>query len=160
LAATGAALIQLYQRDIAPRVQPLVVEGEYFTEIGGVKVTGIVDLIDAEGRVIDTKTAAKSPSGIQPDHRLQLISYDLLAPESRGLVRIDTLVKSKTVKIVSQSGEIGPGDVLYAERMYSMAQDAIRDGIFYPRRASNLCSRKYCAYWRRCEGEFGGEVKA
>ena len=31
-------------------------------------------------------------------------------------------------------------------------------GEVLPRRSSNLCSRKHCAYWRECRDDYGGEV--
>ena len=36
--------------------------------IAGVRVQGIVDLLDTEGRIIGCKTAARRPAGITPDH--------------------------------------------------------------------------------------------
>jgi hypothetical protein len=59
---------------------------------------------------------------------------------------------------VQQSCEIGAEERRYAERLYPMVQEAMRDGIYPPRRASPLCSRRYCGYWRECEREFGGHV--
>ena len=44
------------------------------------------------------------------------------------------------------------------ERMYPLVQQAIRTGLFLPNRSNYMCSRKYCAFWRACQNEFGGEV--
>ena len=44
------------------------------------------------------------------------------------------------------------------QKLYPAVQQAIRAGLFLPNRSSNLCSRKYCSFWRRCEREFGGKV--
>ena len=54
--------------------------------------------------------------------------------------------------------EIAPAPVQYAESIYPAAQEAMRDGLYLPRRTSRLCSCKYCPYWQRCEREFGGQV--
>ena len=67
--------------------------------------------------------------------------------------------KNPVIQLVQQSIEIGPEDVQYAESMYPMVQEAMRDGVFYPRRHSNICSRRYCSFWRACEKQFGGKVK-
>ncbi len=112
-----------------------------------------------QGAVIDLKTASRKPPGISADYRLQLTTYDLLCPQSRGVGRLDVMVKTKTIRLVHQTTEIGPDDVQFVESIYPMVQEAIRDGLFYPRRTSRLCSRKYCAFWRACEKEFGGTVE-
>jgi len=49
-------------------------------------------------------------------------------------------------------------DVAETERMYPLVQSAIRADVFLPNRGSKFCSRKYCAFWRACQNEFGGEV--
>ena len=155
----GAALVDHYMREAAPAIQPAAVELPVAGEIAGVQVRGFIDLVEADGRIVDLKTAAKRPAGINPGYKFQLTTYDLLCPQSRGQARLDTLVKTKTVQLIQQSTEIGPSDVRYAEAVYPMVQDAIRDGIFYPRRESNLCSRRNCPFWRECEKEYGGEVE-
>lgn len=161
LADTGAAMVVAYMGQLAPTVQPAFVELPVAGAIGGVQVRGFVDVVDIEGRVIDLKTSAKKPAGISPDYRLQLTTYDLLTPQSRGRVALHTMTKQKTVQVIEQSAEIGPADVKFAETLYPMVQDSIRDGIYYPRRDNNyLCSRKNCPFWRACEKEFGGEVEA
>jgi hypothetical protein len=38
------------------------------------------------------------------------------------------------------------------------ASEAIADGLYLPRRNSNLC-RDHCPYWQTCEAEFGGSVR-
>ena len=165
LVQLGQALVEKYVAEAVPRIQPAALEHPVSGEIAGVKVRGRIDILDVEGRVIDIKTAGQKPGEILVDHRLQLITYDLLCPESRGKARLDTLVKGRNgaknpvIQLVQQSIEIGPEDVQYAESMYPMVQEAMRDGIFYPRRPSNICSRRYCSFWRACEKEFGGKVK-
>jgi hypothetical protein len=155
----GKSLVTLYMREAAPAIQPAHVELPVAGKIGGVNVRGFIDLVDVDGVVIDLKTAAKKPNIISPDYRLQLTTYDLLCPVSRGKARLDTMVKTRTVALVQQSTDITPADVQYAETIYPMVQDAIKDGIFYPRRSSWMCSRRNCPYWRACEKEYGGEVE-
>jgi hypothetical protein len=82
----------------------------------------------------------------------------MITPGAGGSCRLDTLTKTKTVELVQQSCEIGPEERRYAETLHPMVQEAMRDGIYTPRRGSHLCSRRYCGYWRECEREFGGRV--
>jgi len=47
----------------------------------------------------------------------------------------------------------------YAESIYPMVAAAIGDGLYLPRRSSNLCTRRHCGYWQTCEAEYGGSVR-
>ena len=62
------------------------------------------------------------------------------------------------MQVVQQSCEVGPDDRHFAETLYPMVQESIRDEIRPPHRSNPLCSRRYCSYWRECEREFGGRV--
>lgn len=155
----GRGLVACYLREAAPLIEPAKVEFRVAGKVGGVDVQGYVDLLDVDGRIIDTKTRAKKPAGIPPDYRLQVTTYTLISPDARGQARVDFIVKNKTPKVVSHSTEIEASDVAYAEAIYPMVQESIRDGVFYPRRSDQFpCTRRYCPFWRACESEFGGRV--
>jgi RecB family exonuclease len=155
----GTVMLQKYLCEAAPLIQPAAVETAVAGMIGGIKVRGYVDLLDTNGRIIDTKSALKPMKGISHDHKLQLTSYAMITPAASGLCRLDTVTKGRTVSLTQKSFQIGPADRRYAETVYPMVQESIREGIFLPRRSSALCSRKYCGYWRACEREFGGAVR-
>jgi hypothetical protein len=73
---------------------------------------------------------------------------------------VDTLTKQKTVQLVQQTYDAGAAsERLYVETLYPIVQDGMRDGRYWPVRDGQLCSRKYCSFWRPCEREFGGMVK-
>ena len=158
LAATGQLLVAAYLTEAAGRLHPHAVEQTVQGEIAGVKVRGIVDLLDTDGRVVDFKTASKRPNGLSADHSLQLTTYAMITPSASGLCRLDTVTKTKTVHVVQQSYRVGAEDRRFAETVYPMVQESIRDGIYPPHRSSPMCSRRYCGYWRECEREFGGHV--
>jgi CRISPR/Cas system-associated exonuclease Cas4 (RecB family) len=154
------AMVRKYMTEAAPFIKPAAVELPISGEIGGVRIRGRLDILEEDGCVIDIKTAAKSPGDeMTTDHRAQLATYCLLCPKASGKARRDTITKTKVVQIVPQPIEIGQPDVVYLEGIYPQAQEAMRDGVFYPRRDSTMCSRKYCAFWRDCENEYGGVVK-
>lgn len=163
LAALGRELCKVYLRDAAPFIQPAAVELAVHGVIGGVAVGGFVDVIDLEGRIVDLKTAGKKPSGISPSHSLQLTTYAMLADQTLGgshtQTRIDTVTKTKKPALEIQSVPINEARRKYAETIYPLAQEGMRDGLAVPHRNSFLCSRKNCAHWQACEAEFGGEVK-
>jgi putative RecB family exonuclease len=160
LIETGRALVRRYMADAAPWIEPQAVELPVEGIIAGVRVQGIVDLLDMEGCIIDFKTAARRPAWITTEYRLQLTTYSMIRPGARGSCRLDTVTKTKTVQLVQQSCEIGPEERRYAATLYPMMQEAMRDGIYPPRRGSPVCFRRYCGYWRECEREFGGRVDA
>ena len=155
----GSTMLGKYLCEAAPLILPAAVETRVAGLIGGVKVRGYADLLDIEGRIIDTKSALKAIKGISHDHKFQLISYAMITPAASGLCRLDTVTKGRTISLTQKTFQVGPTDRKYAEGIYPMVQQSIRDGIFLPRRSSSLCSRKHCGYWRACEREFGGVVR-
>jgi hypothetical protein len=48
--------------------EPAAVEIRVEGEISGVRIHGWIDLLDVNGRIIDIKTAARRPSGIEPGY--------------------------------------------------------------------------------------------
>jgi RecB family exonuclease len=158
LAATGGALVTAYIGEAAGSIAPRAVEQAVEGEIAGVKVRGIVDVLDTNGRVLDFKTASKRPHGIPAEHGLQLTTYAMIAPGASGSCRLDTVTKTKTVQVIRQTYDVGIEERRFAEALYPMVQDSIRDGLYPPHRGSPLCSRRHCGYWRECEREFGGRV--
>jgi CRISPR/Cas system-associated exonuclease Cas4 (RecB family) len=155
----GTAMVAKYLAEAAPLIQPAAVESRVSGIIGGVKVAGYVDLLDTDGRLIDSKSAIKPIRGIAHDHRLQLTSYAMITSAASGACRLDTVTKGKTVTLIQKSFCVSEKDRQYAEIVYPMVQDSIRDGIFLPRRNSSLCSKRYCGYWSLCEREYGGSVR-
>jgi hypothetical protein len=151
--------VNTYISEAAPTVQPRAVEQSVAGRVAGVKVRGIVDVLDINGCVIDFKTASKRPNGIAADHGLQMTTYAMITLGASGACRLDTVTKTKAVQVIQQTYAVGPEERRLAETLYPMVQDSIRDGIYAPHRSSPLCSRKHCGYWRECEREFGGRVQ-
>ncbi len=83
----------------------------------------------------------------------------MMTPAATGHCRLDTVTKGKTVSLIQKSLSITDADRKYAEAVYPMVQDSIKEGIFLPRRNGSLCSRRYCGFWQNCEKEFHGIVK-
>jgi RecB family exonuclease len=157
LKASGAQLAGKYLREAAPRIQPLAVEVPVSGEIAGVKVCGIVDILDTEGRIIDIKTASRKPSKVSGDHAFQLATYTALLDHSvSGETRIDSLVSTKDPQLVQIEHTPGKSGRKLVERMYPLVAEGIANGLFIPNRASTLCG--YCPYARECEWEYGGAI--
>jgi PD-(D/E)XK nuclease superfamily len=158
LGACGEALVSKYMDEAAPLIEPAVVEMRVEGEIGGIRVQGWIDLLDVNGRIIDLKTAARKPSGIESDYKFQIATYTQLTPGASGEARLDTLVKTKTPALVTQNFRVTEQDVLATTKLYPLAQQSMKSDRFMPNRLSLTCSRRNCSYWRHCEREWGGEV--
>ena len=144
LATTGQVLVAACLAEAAPSVKPRAVEQTAQGEIAGLRVRGIVDLLDVDGCVFDFKTSSKRPNGIAAEHSLQLTTYAIINPEASGLWRLDTVTKTKTVHVVQQSFRWGLDDRRFAETLYPMVQESIRDGIYPPHRSSPMSSHRQC----------------
>ncbi len=155
----AAAMAVHYVMEVGDDIEPAEIEKPVSGTIGGVKVRGIIDLIDSNGQVIDLKTAKRKPSTVAPDHRFQVATYKALVPEASGAARVDTLVGGSRPELVRLTVETAAADHRMVETLYPHVQTGIREGLFFPNRNSNYCSRRYCPFWRECESEFGGQVK-
>ena len=114
--------------------------------------------------MVDIKTARAKPTSIEPMQRFQAATYCRLTPGASGKGRIDTLVKSKTPQVTSQSFELTEADLAATQSLYPLIQNAMRANIHVPNRLALGCSRQSCAFWRNCgangaTGDFSGEMK-
>src|ERR1035441_7428587 len=166
------AMCELWWRQAAPSIDPAGIEVPVSGVIAGVPVTGIVDILDTSGRGIELKTETKKQQRISASHYLQVVTYAILTapaqppqdpdwptPRSGPGARLDTLTKTHAPGYYSHSLTVDDDAARYAESIYPMVAEAIGDGLYLPRRSSNLCSRRHCAYWQTCEAEFGGSVR-
>lgn len=158
LKAEGEDLVRRYMDDVAPTIDPAAVELPVNGTIGGVAVRGYIDLLDVDGRVIDLKSKKQKPSKVDFNDRFQVATYRALTPHASGAARVDVLVKTAAPQLVQLEFAVDQADLTMVERLYPQVQAGIRGQVFVPNRGSNLCSRKYCGYWRACEREFGGHV--
>ena len=96
LEADAIALIQLLARDVAPSIDAAALELEVHGRIGNQHVRGFVDVIQADGCIVDLKTAAKAPGEISASYKLQFATYGLLTGKPQ--CRLITLIRTKTPK--------------------------------------------------------------
>ena len=160
LEAQGLKLTEKYLREAAPSIQPAAVEVEVSGVIAGVRVQGRLDVIETNGTVRDVKTSSRKSDSVSNEQRFQLATYVPFAAGATGEVVIDQLVKTVKPQLIHLTHTITAGDIAATEQMYPLAQAFMRGQLYMPNRTSNLCSRRNCCYWRKCQGDFGGTVSA
>ena len=159
LKAQAAVLSRKYLEEVAPEIQPAAMELPVSGEIGGVRIHGVVDLLDTQGRIIDLKAPKRTPSGVDASYAFQMATYAQLTPGATGEVRVDYVIPNKSPKLVTIGYKVSEADRRLTETLYPRVQQAIQEGRFLPNRNSTLCSRKGCNFWRECTEQWGGEVK-
>lgn len=154
------SLVTLYHKNVAPTVQPVAVEQKVEVEFENTPYTllGYIDVLDDNGYIRDTKTAAKSPSENEVNKSLQLTAYamahrTLYGKEEAG-VKLDYLVQTKTPKVVTLEGKRTQKDIDRFLKIMGMVAHAIENQIFYPNENNYLCSPDKCGYYHRCHQEF------
>ena len=156
----GAQMIDVYMREAEPSIHPQAVDYHVEGTIAGVHVQGFIDLVEADGTVVDLKTAGRTPSAISSKEAFQLTTYAQSAKDLdiNGKGRIDTLVKLKSPKLVRIEREINLSDFHYLRSIYPLIQEQMRSGLYAPNRDSFNCGKSRCPYARTCELEYGGTV--
>jgi putative RecB family exonuclease len=173
--AKGAALDETvrcadcFATDLAPRVQPVLVEQEINVpfEMPGRKpiiLKGVVDNIamlnpadEAAGECIrDLKTKAKTPSKGDVDTSVQLGFYALLYRQFRGrlpaAVQLDTIVALKGgPKYVPTPSTRDDADLQIVLWRVDKMLTAIEKDVFLPADPGSwICSERWCGYHSRC----------
>lgn len=156
--ACGRVLTSRYAAEVAPSIEPAAIEEPVEGVIAGVRVQGKVDIREKSGRLRDIKTSARKVSGVSGRHAFQLATYLQITPEAANVAVVDTMVKTKTPSLIQISHRIDDQEIRQTQVLYPLVQEAMRSGLYVPNRASSLCSRNSCAFWRACEREFGGRV--
>ena len=165
LADLGVKAVGLYQIEVAPTVQPLMVEKEFESTFSNTPLIlqGRIDLVDDNDVLRDMKTTGKSPSAGEADRSLQLslygVGYKAISGEYPKGYQLDHIVKTKTPKIVCNRTTRTEADIARALAVVGLVDRAITSGIFPPADPNHwVCSEKWCGYWNRC-GYGGGDPR-
>lgn len=150
----GAELIKLYLAETAPQLIPLAVERKFEVLIAGTVLMGFIDLVTADGKIIDHKVVSKTPpeNKIQEDIQLTAyaMGYEAIFGDLPAEVQLNFMVRSKVPKLVARSANRGEGDIRRFVRMAEGVVKAIRAGMYYPNPDNLMCSPKACGYWGEC----------
>jgi hypothetical protein len=144
-----------YYREATPLIKPKAVEYAFASKVGGVPMTGFIDLIDeAQGVevVSDLKFTGKKWVPQKLRHETQLTLYAHVTGISR--VRIDFLLAHKAgAKYEPVRSERTPNDAKILEEDLHTAVDCIKQGVF-PRCDPTewVCNDRFCGYYQQCRG--------
>lgn len=156
---SAVSLSTLHHTELAPLIRPAHVEREWWIDIKGYdcKLTGKIDLqedLTMNGRIRDTKTAAKSPVAGSADKNQQLTIYCLASKVLDGSIAplaVDTLVKTKTPKVVTEYTERTEADFMPVLGRIETMLLALEKGVFLPTNPDNWwCSEKFCGFATSC----------
>ena len=144
----GVLLIQKYMKSISPNTRPLNVEFKF--ERDG--VTGICDLIDQRGMVVDYKTSARRWGQDEADRKLQPLVYAFgLGGPTNFEFHILTKTKVPAAYII-QTARSMKEISWFSEVLLPRVRRQIEAGIFPPNAESNFCREKSCEYYQICKG--------
>lgn len=156
---TGWRLLETYFREspIKPDEKPEAVEVKVETDLskhGLPTLVGILDLVRPSGRIVDFKTASKSPDAGQVAHLndIQLTGYGLLYRDVTGRqesgLELHHLVKTKNPKLVVTS--LPPITEVQEHRLFHVMEsyvDGLQRSDFVPSPGMQCAS---CEFFNEC----------
>lgn len=158
---TGVKLLRKYREEVAPKIQPKLVETRLSIRFpaNDTVLSGQLDVVDVFNNIIDHKTTRITPSGVNWEYILQQTAYKIIAA-THGIEvagsRIDYFVKGKNPRIMHFN--FTP-DEEHFMLIFGKVVKGIRAGHFIPNRGHMFCSKRTCKFWQQCLKDNKGEVK-
>lgn len=148
----GIKLTQIYQTEVAPKVQPVLVEEPMQALVNGIPYSGVIDLTDQNNRIRDTKTSAKAPD--ESMYRLSMTGYAVLFREHSGTeesgITLDYLIRTKKPYYLPvEGGAVDDGELGRFAGVLEAVSDGINAGSFPPNGLLNR-SCSWCGYADIC----------
>ena len=150
----GVRLGEKYAEEIAPTIKPREIEKEFELVFENVAYTlkGVIDLIEADGTIVDHKCSKRSPNQADIDRDIQLSAYQvgyksLYGKDPAGL-RLDYIVRNKTPKTIQARTERSQKNLDRFLKLLGYVSKAIEQDIYYPNE-SMMCS--CCGYKAICK---------
>jgi len=150
-----ARLAGVLADDLAPTLQPILVEERAEISIGPTNLLGYIDLVTEDEVIHDLKTSAKSPVETDVAKSGQMTAYTGLYaavfkrwPQGAAM---DYLVDTKTPKAVTIQTARTKEDVEAWLKVVEAVLNGIEAEIFLPApEGSWACSERFCGYWATC----------
>ena len=166
LTKEATKLVQVYAEQVAPTFEPVAVEQRLEADIAGVKVTAVLDVVDSEGRVRDTKTSKRKPAQTDLDESLQATIYDIAFTQHFGQppkgVVFDYLLRRQNGSVdvaTFPARERTDADRNRLARTLEGVVNAVEKGVFYPNPQNKFgCAR--CPFRAECYEHYGTPLTA
>jgi putative RecB family exonuclease len=149
----GHAALGVYHKNWAPSLQPLEIEKVFLAPLGDdlPPLKGVIDLITSDMRVVDHKTASKSPSKDEGEKSMQLSGYAIgfhalygYLPEELEL-QYSVVPESLNAKPVSVKTRRSAEQLDSFKERVKLVVNAIRFRVFTPPEQSSWACG-YCGY--------------
>jgi hypothetical protein len=154
------ALATIYHNEVAPKIQPKLIEQKIIVEDSALlmPMVFVLDVVDQDDYIRDTKAYGKTPSQDDINFDLQLSGYSFAFRNFTGRtekgVKLDCLIKLKTPKYVPLESTRNDIDIRRFINITNATVLAIQNGSFVPNQKSFKCSPKRCPYWEPCHRDF------
>jgi len=171
----GVELIELYHRDVAPTIQPVMVEEPIQFNINGQAYSGQIDLgseVDyepdwgpTERRLVirDTKTTGRTPA--EGTYLLNMTGYAISQRQVTGKPEADTVLdylialKEPVYKEIRMGGPITDAQIRQFAGVIDDVSSAVNAGRFVPNGIiSGACS--WCGYKATCPAYLKQDINA
>lgn len=162
---SGLLTLKVAHLEVAPKIQPVMVEQPVQFEVDGIPYSGYLDLVDDKRRVRDSKFVGKKPGGVNVQYATAMTGYAVsvrqLTGEIESEVVLDYFVRTKKPYHlpVASGGPIEDSAIRFFAKLVKDVNRRIQDGVFLPtgltHQACGWCGyRDICPAYRK-EGKNG-----
>lgn len=156
LVATGLRGIDVYFRDMNPKISPDLVEEPFAIPTASkVDLMGRIDMTDKKGVIHELKTTRRMPNAqdIQLDQQLviyQLAYQSLKGKLPKGIAKDYIVFSKRDAKIVQFKVDKPFFDKNVVFRNIAVIMEAVKRNIFYCIHPAEswVCSKEWCGYWK------------
>lgn len=163
LAEKGREMLALYVDETDGKL-PLLTEDRFEIdlvdpetgEVLDVRLRGVIDLVEADGTLVELKTAARAFDTGSLERHLQLSTYALVRFLATGAVpplRIDALLKTKVPRLEHLSAARTVEDLAWTARLIESVARSIQAGCFFPNPSWRCGECEYFAHCQKWRGE-------
>ena len=156
LVATGLRCIDVYFRDMNPKISPDLVEEPFAIPTASkVDLVGRIDMTDKKGVIHELKTTRRMPNmqDIQLDQQLaiyQLAYQSLKGRLPKGIAKDYIVFSKRDAKIVQFRADKPFFDKNVVFRNIAVIMEAVKRNIFYCIHPAEswVCSKEWCGYFK------------
>lgn len=154
---SAVRLAKLYRVELAPGIEPMLVEEKIYLDLPGVPLplVTVLDLYTKDGALRDLKTASKKWPDNKANGSSQPTAYREAVKLATGAypqkICFDVLVKSKEPCLQTVETARNDEDTAILARKFQIMAKSIEAGVFIPADPDSwICGPKFCGYYYTC----------